>query len=130
MMMEEKISVLCEVIELSGEVIKNLAQSEDMVNNGEVQQSMQVLKRGTSLLKTCKKDCYEELKNFYNIEFAEVDEDATVLNLVVCLGDFVNACAMLLKSELENDASMKNMCLNKIKTSLSKVYDISDTLFD
>ena len=57
--MEKKIEVLIEVIELSSEVCRNLAQSEDMVNNGEVQQSMLVLKRGTSLLKTCKKDCYE-----------------------------------------------------------------------
>ena len=128
--MEKKIEVLIEVIELSSEVCRNLAQSEDMVNNGEVQQSMLVLKRGTSLLKTCKKDCYEELKAEYGIDQIGVDEDASTLNLAVSLGDLINACAMLLKSELDNDISMKNMCINKIKTSLSKIYGISDTLFD
>ena len=129
-MMDKNIDILCEVIELTGEVIKNLAQSEDMVNNGELQESMQVLKRGTSLLKTCKKDCYQELKDFYSLEQIDVDEDTTVLNLVVCLGDFVNACTMLLRCELNNDVSMKNMSINKIKTSLSKIFNISDALFD
>ena len=104
--MEKKIDVLIEVIELSSEVCRNLAQSEDMVNNGEVQQSMLVLKRGTSLLKTCKKDCYEELKAEYGIDQIGVDEDASTLNLAVSLGDLINACAMLLKSELDNDISI------------------------
>lgn len=130
MKMEKNVDVLCEVIELSSEVCKNFTLSEDLVNNGEVQRSMQVVKRGSQLLKTCKKDCYQELKEIYGIVMIDTDEDASVLNLATCLCELINACSMLLKSEFDGDVSVKNMCVNKIKNSLSKIYDISDVLFD
>lgn len=128
--MEEKINIITEVIELCSEVSKNLAQSEDMVNNGEVKESMVVLKRGSTLLQTCKKDCFKELQQAYMLNQVDCNEDATVLNLVVCLSDLINACTMLLRCEMGIDADMKNIAINKISTSLCNVIDISDTLFD
>jgi len=127
--MEKRLELIVEVLELIQDINKNLSLSEYLVNEGEVQESMAVLKRGTSTLKTCVKDCFLELEEEFNLEKVEVDEDPSVCNLIASLSELGSACVMLLKEHLgENGAG--NISLKKASTSLAKVKDLTGKLFD
>lgn len=128
--MSELMKILSECIELSFDMMKNFSLSEYSINEGEVKQSMEQLKRATATLKTCQKDCFLELAEELGFEIEEVDEDLDKFNLMSFLSEFGVGATMLLKVELGEEVELKNIAINKIKNSLGKVYYLSNHMFD
>ena len=128
--MSGKVELLFEIIELSQEINKNLALSEYLLNDGEVEEGKTVLKRGVSTLKTCVKDCFKELEEEFELAIENADEDPSVCNLISVLSDFSSGVLMLLRLELNQNAQMLDIAKNKVKSSLEKVYDLTNKLFD
>jgi hypothetical protein len=112
------------------EINKNLALSEYYLNDGEVEESKNALKRATQTLKTCIQDCFEELKEEYSLELPDVDEDPSVCNLIAYLSEFASGCLLLLNSELSSNTQMTEIGKNKVKVALAKVEDLTNKLFD
>ena len=128
--MSVKIELLFETIELTQEINKNLALSEYLLNDGEVDESKLALKRAISTLKTCVKDCFEEVKEEFEIEQEVADEDPSVCNLISSLSELASALLMLLKLENNPNSQLLEIAKNKTKVSLGKVYDLTNKLFD
>ena len=128
--MSGKVELIFEVIELTQEINKNLALSEYLLNDGEVEEAKNILNRGILTLKTCVKDCFKEIEEEYGIQADEQDEDPSVCNLIACISELANGALMLLKLELEHNLQMLEIAKNKVKSALGKVYDLTNKLFD
>ena len=102
--MEEKISVLCELIEHSSQANKLLLSNAIAMENGEIAEAQKFLKEATELLKVMINDVFVEAKEICYETDEEDDYDFSVLDLSKLLTVVTYNASALISSLSNNDS--------------------------
>ena len=102
--MEEKISVLCELIEHSSQANKLLLSNAIAMENGEIAEAQKFLKEATELLKVMINDVFVEAKEICAETDEEDDYDFSVLDLSKLLTVVTYNASALISSLSNNDS--------------------------
>lgn len=102
--MQEKISILCELIEHSSQANKLLLSNAIAMENGEIAEAQKFLKEATELLKVMINDVFVEAKEICYETDEEDDYDFSVLDLSKLLTVVTYNASALISSLSNNDS--------------------------
>lgn len=102
--MEERISVLCELIEHSSQANRLLLSNAIAMENGEIAEAQKFLQEATELLKIMIKDVFVETKEVCVETDEEDDYDFSVLDLSKLLTIITYNASALISSLIKKDS--------------------------
>ncbi|MBQ9792754.1 MAG: hypothetical protein IJW32_03320 [Clostridia bacterium] len=127
--MEEKISVLCELIEHSSQANKLLLSNAIAMENGEIAEAQKFLQEATELLKVMIKDVFVEAKEICVETDEEDDYDFSVLDLAKLLTVVTYNASALISSLSNNDSeAVIEILKKKISTSINACVSLTSSI--
>lgn len=127
--MQEKISILCELIEHSSQANKLLLSNAIAMENGEIAEAQKFLKEATELLKVMINDVFVEAKEICYETDEEDDYDFSVLDLSKLLTVVTYNASALISSLSNNDSEavieiLKKKVVSAINACVSLISSI------
>lgn len=119
--MDERISVLTELIEQSCEANKLLLANAIAMENGEIEEAQKHLQNATQIIGVMVRDVFIEVKEAFDVESDEEDDyDYSVLDLAKLLVEVTKHAGNLLSYILSEESdTIMNIAVNKLTGSVN-----------